>query len=92
MVSPVGKSSFKEQETASKPQEKVVKPVPSQSVPLKEVAAKAAAEALALELRATKAMQREHVAVLENGTSNITAVFGSLTTDKLTHLMLRSLL
>jgi hypothetical protein len=43
MVSPIGKSSsFKEEET-SKPKEKVVEPVPFQSVPLKEETAKTAA-------------------------------------------------
>jgi hypothetical protein len=68
MVSPVEKSSFKEQET-SKPKEMVVEPIPSQSVPLKEVTVKIGAGALALELRATKAIQREALAVLENGTS-----------------------
>jgi hypothetical protein len=70
MVFPVVKSSFKEQET-SKPKEIVVEPIPSHSVPLKEVAAKATAEALALELRETKVIQRERepVAVIEDGTS-----------------------
>jgi hypothetical protein len=68
MVSPVEKSSFKEQER-SKPKEMVVEPIPSQSVPLKEVTVKIGAGALALELRATKAIQREALAVLENGTS-----------------------
>jgi hypothetical protein len=68
MVSPVGKSSFKEQET-SQPKEKAAKPIPSQSVPLEEVTVQAAAEALTLELGATKGIQREPVAVLDNGTS-----------------------
>jgi uncharacterized ParB-like nuclease family protein len=68
MVFQVGKSSSKEQET-SKPKEMVVKPIPSLSVPLKEVTVKTAAEAVALEVRATKAIQQEPVAVLENGKS-----------------------
>jgi hypothetical protein len=66
MVSPDGKSSFKEEET-SKPKERLVELIPSQSMPPKEV--KIAAEALALELRATKAIQQEPVAVLDNGMS-----------------------
>jgi hypothetical protein len=42
MVSPIKKSSFKEEET-SKPEEKVVEPVTSQCAPLKEETAKTAA-------------------------------------------------
>jgi hypothetical protein len=76
MLSPDGKSSFEEQET-SKPKEMVVEPIPSLSVPLKEVTAKTAAGALASELRAIKGIQREPVAAIENGTSRYHAVLGS---------------
>ncbi len=88
MVSPDGKSSFKEQEP-SKPKEMVVEPIPSLSVPLKEVTAKIGAGALALDLRTTKVIQREPVAVLENGTSRSPRCIW-ITTDTLTHLILRS--
>jgi hypothetical protein len=43
MVSPIGKSSSFKEEERSKPKEKVMEPVPSQSVPLKEETAKTAA-------------------------------------------------
>jgi hypothetical protein len=55
----------------------VVEPIPSLSVPLKEVTAKTAAGALASELRAIKGIQREPVAAIENGTSRYHAVLGS---------------
>jgi hypothetical protein len=72
MVSPVGKSSSSKQEETSKPEEKAEEPITSLSVPLKKVAAKTAktaAKALAWELPATRAIQHEPVAVLENGMS-----------------------
>jgi hypothetical protein len=42
MVSPVGKSSFEEEEERSKPKEREVELIPSQSMPLKEVTIKIA--------------------------------------------------
>jgi hypothetical protein len=60
----------------------------AQSMPLKEVTAKTAAEASALVLRTTKAIQQEPVVVLENGRSRSRCIW--IKTDKPTHLMLRS--
>jgi hypothetical protein len=94
MVSPIGmsSSSFKEEE-ASKPKEKVVEPLPSQSVPLKETTSNGdgdatsteGVEALALEL-----LEQEPVSVLENGMSTDHRCIWITTDIHTTHLMLRS--
>jgi hypothetical protein len=106
MVSPIGmsSSSFKEEE-ASKPKEKVVEPLPSQSVPLKETTSNGdgdatsteGVEALALELLEQdvlaarfKAIQQEPVSVLENGMSTDHRCIWITTDIHTTHLMLRS--
>jgi hypothetical protein len=67
MVSAVEKSSYSKREETSKAEEKVEEPITSLGVPLKEVAAKTADKALAWKLRATRAIQYEPGAVLENG-------------------------